>query len=200
MRAESASPLAALKRKVRGPRGQAPGTITTDPKEVDEIVREAYGKIYAGNVKDVDKMIKKYLKDYKEFIFEGKESEIEDITAEDIHEEFGSLKESAAGMDQWAPADLTLLPMEVCRRLAQMFNAIEKGAAWPEAMSVARAAFMAKEEGIELDPLSYRVLLMLPSAYRLYAKIRLSAAMDRGMGDPRNPRRSRGPRSSGCGI
>ena len=32
---------------------------------------------------------------------------------------------------------------------------------------------MAKEEGIELDPLSYRVLTMLPASYRLYPKIRL---------------------------
>ena len=54
-----------------------------------------------------------------------------------------------------------------------MFNAIEKGASLPKAESVARAAFMAKEEGIELDPLSYRVLTMLPASYRLYAKIRL---------------------------
>ena len=54
-----------------------------------------------------------------------------------------------------------------------MFNAIEKGASWPKAESVARAAFMAKEEGIGLDPLSYRVLTMLPASYRLYAKIRL---------------------------
>ena len=32
---------------------------------------------------------------------------------------------------------------------------------------------MAKEEGIALGPLSYRVLTMLPASYRLYAKIRL---------------------------
>ena len=50
MRGESASPLTALRRKTRGPRGQAPGTITTDPKEVDAIVRGTSGKIYAGNI------------------------------------------------------------------------------------------------------------------------------------------------------
>ena len=37
MRGDAATPLAALRRKARGPRGQPPGTITTDPKEVDEI-------------------------------------------------------------------------------------------------------------------------------------------------------------------
>ena len=44
-----------------------------------------------------------------------------------------------------------VLPLKACKRLAQKFNAIEKGASWSKAESVARAAFMAKEEGIELD-------------------------------------------------
>ena len=83
-------------------------------------------------------------------------------------------------MDQLTPADMTLLPITACKRLAQMFNAVDKWPSWPKAESVARAAFMAKEEGIELGPLSYRVLTMLPASYRLYAKIKVEtpAAMD----------------------
>ena len=99
--------------------------------------------------------------------------ELDDITEEDVQEEIRMLKETAGGMDQWTPADLKMLPKTACRRLAQMFNAIEKGAKWPQEQTSARAAFMAKEEGIDLDPQSYRVLLMLPATYRLYAKIRL---------------------------
>ena len=52
MRGDAATPLAAVRRKVRGPRGQPPGTIATDPKEVDERIRETYGNIDAGNVKE----------------------------------------------------------------------------------------------------------------------------------------------------
>ena len=131
--------------------------------------------IYAGNVKqkNVQKLVDDYMHNYKQYIFEGKEAEMEDITAEDVYEEIRNLKETAGGMDQWTPACLKLLTKEACRRLAQMFNAIEKGASWPKEETIARAAFMAKEEGIELDPLSYRVLLMLPASYRRYAKIRL---------------------------
>ena len=40
-------------------------------------------------------------------------------------------------------------------------------------MTVARAAFLAKEEDSDMDPLDYRVLLMLSSVYRLWGKIRL---------------------------
>ena len=68
---------------------------------------------------------------------------------------------------------MKLFPFTACKRLAQICNAIEQGASWPKAGSVARAALMAKEEGVELDPLSYRVLTMLPTSYRLYSKIRL---------------------------
>ena len=82
-------------------------------------------------------------------------------------------KEPAGGMDQWTPADLKLLPRIACRRLSQMFNEIEKGASWPEAELSARAVFMAREEGIGLDRLAYRALMMQPATYRLYAKIRL---------------------------
>ena len=65
-------------------------------------------------------------------------------------------------MDTGGPE--TLAPDSMQKGWRQLFNAIEKGAIWPKAESVARAAFMANEEGIELDPLSYRVLTMLPAS------------------------------------
>ena len=72
-----------------------------------------------------------------------------DMTAEDVQEEIKTLKETVGGMDQWTPADLKLLPITACEMLAQMFNAIEKGASWPKAELVATTASMAKEEGID---------------------------------------------------
>ena len=50
---------------------------------------------------------------------------------------------------------------------------IEKGAKWPKQLTTARAAFLAKEEDSDMDPLAHRVLLMLASVYRLWGKIRL---------------------------
>ena len=47
-----ATPMIASRRKKKGPRGQLKGTITTDPKEVDEICRYVYGAIYKENTKD----------------------------------------------------------------------------------------------------------------------------------------------------
>ena len=77
-------------------------------------------------------------------------------------------------MDQWDLADLKLVSPMACARLADLFNMIEKGASWPDQLSAARAAFLAKEEDSDLDPMDYRVLLMLASTYRLWGKIRLT--------------------------
>ena len=77
-------------------------------------------------------------------------------------------------MGQLDPADLKLLSPEACKRLAAFFNMIEAGAPWPEQLSLTRAAFLAKEEDSDLDPMDYRVLLMLPSVYRRWGKIRLA--------------------------
>ena len=71
-------------------------------------------------------------------------------------------------------ADLKLLPKVACGKFVDIMNMVEDGVDWPEPMQIARAAFMAEEEGTDLDPLSYRVLLMLPSVYRLCATIRLT--------------------------
>ena len=71
MRGDVATPLAALRRNARGARGQPPGAITTDPKEVDEIIRETYGGIFAGNVKEgkMKKMVGDYMGKYKNHIY-----------------------------------------------------------------------------------------------------------------------------------
>ena len=84
-----------------------------------------------------------------------------------------NLKETAQGLDQWNPADLKLLSKEACESLAAFLNLIEGGAPWPKQMTVARVAFLAKEEDSDMDPLEYRVLLMLSTVYRVWGKIRL---------------------------
>ena len=61
-------PLIALKRRSKGPRGQPKGSTTTDPKEIDEIIRTAYGTIYDGNVKDHKKLMQEYFEEYEKYV------------------------------------------------------------------------------------------------------------------------------------
>ena len=101
------------------------------------------------------------------------EALIEEITGGDVERVVRSQKETAGGMDQWMPAEFKLFSREACNRMAEMFMMIEEGASWPEDTTMARAAFLAKDEEPNLDPLTYRVLLMLATAYRTWAKVRL---------------------------
>ena len=57
--------------------------------------------------------------------------------------------------------------------LADLFNDVERGAPWPEQFTNARVAFLATDPNDELNPLAYRVLLMLAALYRLWSKSRL---------------------------
>ena len=82
-------------------------------------------------------------------------------------------KEVASGIDKRKPAEFKMSSTEVLNRLADMMNIIEEGAEWPKQMNVPRAACTAKEEGNALSPTDYRVLLMMPAAYRPWAKTRL---------------------------
>ena len=86
-----------------------------------------------------------------------------DLTAEDLQTTAKTTKETAGGLDRWTPAEMKMLSLQVCRYLADMLNDIERGAPWPEQLSSARAAFLSKDPDDELNPLAYRVLLMLPA-------------------------------------
>ena len=166
--------MVAATRPKRGPEGQAKGTVATNPREVDSIVRGNLGKIYAGNAKNGSKMTQDYMEDYKKHIFRAKTSRAEKLTGADLHKAAADAKESGAGGDQWGPVDLKKWSPLAFDILAEMLNAIEEGATWPKQMQNARAAFMSKDEEDTLNPAAYRVLLMLPAVYRLWARTRLA--------------------------
>ena len=106
---KSSPPLAAASRKERGPEGQAPGTVATEPGEVDSIVTKIYDAIFTGNVADQVTKAKQYMLKYATFIYHAEQAQIEDLTGEELRQVAMAGAESASGMDQWAPADLKLL-------------------------------------------------------------------------------------------
>ena len=110
---------------------------------------------------------------YSKHIFRQIQANIEDITAEDLEATATMTADSAAGMDQWALGDINMLSKEASKVLATMMHAIERGNPWPEQLENTRAAFLAKDPEDMLNPLADRLLLMLPSVYRMWSKTRL---------------------------
>ena len=45
--------------------GQPPDTVATTPSEVDAIIREAWSKIYNGNVADIEAHVKDFVESTK---------------------------------------------------------------------------------------------------------------------------------------
>ena len=101
------------------------------------------------------------MEEYGSFLFKAKTEKITPIKGGDLQITANEMRESAAGLDNWAPAELKMVPLEAYDKLAVLFNMIEAGAPWPKDMMKARAAFLAKDPGDEQNPLAYSVLLML---------------------------------------
>ena len=83
-----------------------PGTITTGPDEIDEIIRNKYGEIYNGNVKNNENHVKESCEKYSNFIFRRPQADIEKIIGQDVYEVLQEQKETAGGVGQWTPASL----------------------------------------------------------------------------------------------
>ena len=116
---------------------------------------------------------RKYMKKYDRLIFKEKEATMEALAGNDFKITAACTGMSAAGLDQWAPGDLKLLSNEAYDSRATLLNVVEEGAEWPRQVQHVRAAFLSKTPDDALNPLEYRVLLMLPAVHRMWSKTRL---------------------------
>ena len=102
-RGKSITPRSAVRRKKKGPNGEPIGSIATSQKQVDSIVRQAYQELDIGNMVDIEAATKRYLEDYAQFIYNGKEARVTHLAEEHLKEMAIHAKESTCGTDQWAP-------------------------------------------------------------------------------------------------
>eukprot|EP00969_Alexandrium_andersonii_P185036 8174712-Alexandrium_andersonii.AAC.1 len=80
---------------------------------------------------------------------------------------------SAAGLDGWRVLELKALTSDMLEPVALVLNRIEGGDSWPEDLCHIRACHIAKPDSHERDPLSWRVLSVMPVVYRLWGRVRL---------------------------
>ena len=157
-----------------GPGGEAAGTMTTCPAEVDATVRRAYQSIYDGNITgNLSSHAASFFAKYTPYIFRSDVFKVDPLTGTDLYEECTSGPYTAAGLDGWAPQDLSIMPLPAFEWLASLLNRIEAGADWPSDLLHGKASFLSKTEEASSDPLKYRILLLLPALYRKWATVRL---------------------------
>ena len=66
-------------RTTLGPQGQPPGTITTNPDEVDAIVIATLQQVCNGNAEDHSSLVTNFIDKHREDIFHADEFAMEDI-------------------------------------------------------------------------------------------------------------------------
>ena len=86
--------------------------------------------------------------------------------AEDLQEECATAAHSVAGLDGFRPAELALVSHRVAHWLCVLLSRVEGGSPWPCDLEVAKAHGISKPGTDDLDPLSFRVLLILLALYR----------------------------------
>ena len=118
-----------------GPRGQGAGTIATSPKEVDSILMKSLGKIYDGATDDTEKVAREYVKNYDKYVSKHKTAKISIQKGKDLEITAEEMRESASGLDTWAPVELKMLLPIAYEQLAVPLNLIEKGSPRPEDIS-----------------------------------------------------------------
>ena len=104
--------------------------------------------------KNQKKTVEKYIEAYSKYMYEEVEATMQELRGKDLMETMKDAKETAAGLDNWFPADYKLLPVEAFNILADMLNMIEEGQDWHKQMKVARAVFLAKDERRRHGPAS----------------------------------------------
>ena len=120
--------------------------MTTDPKEIDSIIREAWSPIYNGNPEDIGKLVDNFMAKYEDYIFEQEPWQIEEIKWQDIKQACQVGTHTAGGLDAWTKDDLYWGSDKAYQWLAKWFALIESNQAWPAAITQARAVFLSKDE------------------------------------------------------
>ena len=121
-----AAPLLYVKRDKEGPQGQPIGQFTTNPQEIDGVVKRAWKKIYDGNCNQVTKMVDAFMQKYDQYIFKMKPFYAQEIDTDLVQEAFSKGKKSAAGMDSWEPEEFALMSRYACAWCARLYQTIEK--------------------------------------------------------------------------
>ena len=125
--------LMCVRRECIGPQGQLKGTMATNPSEIDEIVKGAWGRVYQGAKGDTRERTRAFTKKYGQHLYRSEEYRLPPLKGSELMKVCRKHKETAGGIDGWTPADFKLLSPKAFDKLAALLNCIEGGAKWPVA-------------------------------------------------------------------
>ena len=116
------------------------GAINTDESMIDQIARNAWKKIFDGNIKDQGTMVNNFFKKYKDYIFKSEEFQVKNLDWRNVKAACGNV-ESAGSLDTWTKKELNMLSDEAFIWITKWLQSIEDLGEWPEDKRQARAIF-----------------------------------------------------------
>ena len=137
-------------------------TILTHPLEIDELLRNSMGQIYAGNVSDqrLPDLAATYLKKLACSSTGLPTFEVPEVHWTDLQQSINDMPDNTPGMDGVKKSDLVILSPSALWLLTRLLQAIEQGKPWPTPTANVRTAYLSTGED-DLDPRGYRGLAIL---------------------------------------
>ena len=108
--------------------GGKTGQMTSNPADVDAIVKRAWQQIHKGAGGCITKAVDAFLGTYCDVIFKRKPFEVAKIMGGMMQASFSRTAESAGALDGWSPKELSYLSLAVYCHIATMLDQIEMGA------------------------------------------------------------------------
>jgi hypothetical protein len=94
--------------------GGKKGQLTSNPSDIDWVVRRAWKKIYDGIGGCIDTAVEHYFDKYSKYILKAVPFEVAELDGERVYQAFSKAAKSAGAMDGWSPGELALLCKSVC--------------------------------------------------------------------------------------
>ena len=152
------------------------GILTTDENKMDNIARDAWETVFRGNCKDDDKMTNEFMAKISKYIYiyiyNQKKEQIQPLDWRDV--KFAcSNTNSAGGLDVWTKKELHMIYDEGFKWITQWLQLIEDTNEWPKDQRQARVVFLCKDDNKAQDPMSYRIIKINFTLYRVYGSARM---------------------------
>jgi len=174
LKGNGAAPMIFLRRLEEDGPKKPKGSFATTPSEVDKILHQAWDPITKGNHIDLRREAKEFVSKYDDCVFKCSPQKIEPLTVDEFKDSCCSNLKSAAGLDGWSSADLSLLSDRMLQLIVDWLNLIEEGKmSWPKHMLEVRTVFLNKDPDDSSNPLAYRPLKITSAIYRRWASARL---------------------------
>ena len=148
------------------------GSITAEPKELDELLHQAWDPIMCKYQDTPEPSVEAFSHQYDPFLLPLEPHVAPRLTGLRL---LNRLKQTptrvAMGLDCWGVAELRCLPLPFFELLADIFNHIESNGQWPLALCQAYCSHIPKGDGN--GPLDTRPITVASAVYRLWAGLRL---------------------------